>query len=176
VCPDRCCRVWTCCSCLIMIISLGTSTFTQQLVAYNALVPASAGPSLAPGNLPRSEEWVSFSMGSGSDSTSTATDGSGATYSAPMDMIAAMYSGVLTSNIDPVSPSCPSGNCTWPATPTMAVCGECAALDYGEPDCYFVCDDPGATGWRACNYTLLEMTDRSSHRSSDYSEWLSASD
>lgn len=58
-------------------------------------------------------------------------------------MKAAIYNGMLTENISPVTASCPTGNCTWPVTPSMAVCGACSESKY-EKSC-------NAT---ICNYTL----------------------
>ena len=41
--------------CMIMIVSLVFSTFTQQFVVYEVLVPVDAAPL---GNIPRSESWL----------------------------------------------------------------------------------------------------------------------
>jgi hypothetical protein len=45
-------------------------------------------------------------------------------------MKAAIYNGMLTENIPPLTASCPTGNCTWPVTPSMAVCGACSEPTY----------------------------------------------
>lgn len=41
----------------VVIVSLGFSTFMQQLTSFNALVAASNMSSLLPGNLPRSKTY-----------------------------------------------------------------------------------------------------------------------
>jgi hypothetical protein len=45
-------------------------------------------------------------------------------------MKAAIYNGMLTENIPPLTASCPTGNCTWPVTPSVAVCGACSESTY----------------------------------------------
>lgn len=40
-------------------------------------------------------------------------------------MKAAVYNGMMTEGIEPLSAVCPTGNCTWPLTPSLAVCGGC---------------------------------------------------
>lgn len=43
----------------------------------------------------------------------------------PLALKAATYNGALTASVDPLTSHCPSGNCTWPATPSLALCGGC---------------------------------------------------
>ena len=50
---------------------------------------------------------------------------------------------MLSNDIQPVTANCPSGNCTWPITPSLAVCGACAASTYTL-----------ACGNSFCNYTM----------------------
>jgi len=50
--------------------------------------------------------------------------------SIPLTMKAAIYNGMLSENTAPISAPCPTGNCTWPLTPSMAVCGECSNSTY----------------------------------------------
>ncbi|KAL9084301.1 MAG: hypothetical protein Q9165_008129 [Trypethelium subeluteriae] len=38
---------------------------------------------------------------------------------------AAINSGILSANVTPVTASCPTGDCSWPTTPTIGVCGAC---------------------------------------------------
>lgn len=45
-------------------------------------------------------------------------------------MKAAMYNAILTSNVDRPTVFCPTGNCTWPITPSVAVCGNCSPAKY----------------------------------------------
>lgn len=43
---------------------------------------------------------------------------------------AAAYNSVLTSSGSPLTASCPTGNCTWPTTPSLAVCGGCTNITW----------------------------------------------
>ena len=63
--------------------------------------------------------------------------------SIPLTMKAAIYNGMLSESIEPITASCPTGNCTWPLTPTMAVCGGCSKSTYMTN-----CDS------NLCNYTM----------------------
>lgn len=45
--------------------------------------------------------------------------------SVPLNLKAAAYNGILTSNVQPVPASCPTGNCSFPITPSLAICGGC---------------------------------------------------
>lgn len=62
-------------------------------------------------------------------------------------MVAAIYSGTLSADIQLLQAECPSGNCTWPSTPSMAVCGECVPSTFEVYSC-----PPVTPGY--CNYTL----------------------
>jgi hypothetical protein len=57
---------------------------------------------------------------------------------------AAIYSGIIATEIEPLPVSCGAANCTWPTTPSLAVCGECTSV-------YLTggCD----AGTKVCNYT-----------------------
>ena len=50
-------------------------------------------------------------------------------------MVGAIYSGALGVKISPLEAECPSGNCTWPTTPSMAICGECVPSTFTTVDC-----------------------------------------
>lgn len=124
-------RLFTSLGCLVTILSLLYSTFTQQLITLE-LAPSFLNAT-APGNLPRSETWAQWG-GTEFDALSckssrTARHVQRAHVSLAFDpglnMIAALYNGVLAEAVEPSRPSCPSGNCTWPITPSMAVCGKC---------------------------------------------------
>lgn len=43
---------------------------------------------------------------------------------------AAIYSGLLSETVPNLPLSCPTGNCTWPRTPTLAMCGACTNLEH----------------------------------------------
>jgi hypothetical protein len=52
---------------------------------------------------------------------------------------------MLNSQVNPVTTYCPTGNCTWPITPSLAVCGHCAPTTF-KPDC----EDPE---YSPCSFT-----------------------
>ena len=64
-------------------------------------------------------------------------------------MKAAIYNGMLTEGVQPVTTPCSTGNCTWPLTPTLAVCGGCIKSKY-QTNCLqsVTLSDP------CCNYTM----------------------
>jgi hypothetical protein len=61
-------------------------------------------------------------------------------------MLSGIYSGMLSSGTRPVLATCPTANCTWPITPSVAVCGACAESTFGSVGCNSI--------GRSCNYTL----------------------
>jgi hypothetical protein len=61
-------------------------------------------------------------------------------------MLSGIYSGMLSNGVRSVQANCPTANCTWPVTPSVAVCGACAESTY-EP---VGCDSTSML----CNYTL----------------------
>ena len=103
---------------MITILSLAYSTFTQQLIGF-AVLPDPNINSLS--NLPHSD-WFSYQ----GDPTLLR----GVDWVPPPEMISAIYSGILTSTTEPSLADCPSGNCTWPLTSSLAVCGGCADSTY----------------------------------------------
>ncbi|KAK5680162.1 hypothetical protein LTS10_007089 [Elasticomyces elasticus] len=135
---------------LAIVASLGFSTTLQQVVTFTSLVPVHAGSSLMPGNLPRSESWTAV-HGSSSDKLNVSYP--------PFELIAAIYDGVLGGNVSPLKAPCPSGNCTWPLTPSLGVCGACSATTFTE-QCYDTCpptvspSDCKKLPKLMCNYTM----------------------
>lgn len=57
----------------------------------------------------------------------------------PLDLKAAIWNGILNGNLTPLNVPCPTGNCTWPTTPSMAVCGACSNTTY-QQSCNFTND------------------------------------
>ena len=55
-------------------------------------------------------------------------------------MSAAIMSGSLTPNIEPLAVTCATGNCAWPIQTSLAVCGACTAIEWDNP---WSCTDPG---------------------------------
>lgn len=123
---------------LIVVVSLAFGAFTQQLISIENVAVAKASPSVSlPGNLPRSNTWISWTGNPAEDAWSTT-----------LSMKAATYNGILAEDIAPAIASCSTGNCTWPLTPSLAVCGECHHVSY-RTSC-------NAT---ICNYTLPSGTE-----------------
>src|ERR1700733_2874483 len=72
-------------------------------------------------------------------------------------MKAAVYNGILGGNVTTLPALCQTGNCTWPITPTLAVCGECSKASY-----HTSCDST------VCNYTMPAGTVTSVPPPSEY--------
>ena len=68
-------------------------------------------------------------------------------------MVAATYNGILNQNSESLPASCPTGNCTWPVTPSMAICGACSASTYTTSCFPGVCNS-NSCSISSCNYTL----------------------
>ena len=116
---------------IVVIISLGFGAFTQQLIHVVTLPVSSTGiSSLLPGNVPHSLIWINSTGGTPEGGLSTT-----------ISIKASIYNGVLEGGIVPLSASSPTGNCTFPITPTVAVCGECKKVPhttaYNSTDCHF---------------------------------------
>ena len=47
-----------------------------------------------------------------------------------LSMKAAVYDGILSSTVKDTPVSCQTANCTWPAIPTLGVCGNCSQSLY----------------------------------------------
>ncbi|KAI9690682.1 MAG: hypothetical protein M1820_009916 [Bogoriella megaspora] len=93
---------------LLTILSLGFDTFAQQALTTGYRTGAAKKFT---GNIPRAETYQ--------DSTSSSSSSLG------ISAKAAINNGFLSENVLPASASCPSGDCSWPTSPTLAVCGAC---------------------------------------------------
>lgn len=60
-------------------------------------------------------------------------------------MKAATYIGASNTDFEPLTASCPTGNCTWPITPSLGICGACSKSSYQTS-----CQSNQST----CKYTL----------------------
>ncbi len=68
----------------------------------------------------------------------------------PFSVKAAAYNGILSPNIPPLPVSCPTTNCTWPTTPSLAICGACSKSAY-----QLACNSTTATdGPGICHYKM----------------------
>ena len=92
-----------------MILSFGFDTFTQQVLS---VVSLSADTQQFCGSVPRALTYQDVTTNGGI---------AGLNVSAK----AAINNGVLSENVTSVSGFCPSGDCSWPTTPTIGVCGTC---------------------------------------------------
>ena len=63
--------------------------------------------------------------------------------STTLGLKAAIYNGILNEGIEPIEATCATGNCTWPLTPSLAVCGGCNDVGYKSE-----CNE------NVCHYTL----------------------
>ncbi|KAF2148687.1 hypothetical protein K461DRAFT_282159 [Myriangium duriaei CBS 260.36] len=113
LCRGRRSRLVTCLGCMITILAMAYGTFTQQLIGFDFLPTLNA---TALGNIPRAEVY---------DSPRSVISGGSAGAGLPIDLIRATYNGILANDTQPLAAVCPSGNCTWPLTPSLAICGGC---------------------------------------------------
>ncbi|KAJ9604775.1 hypothetical protein H2200_010890 [Cladophialophora chaetospira] len=126
-------RRWLACICALMtIVSLAFGTFVQQLLAVGRFPIYDLKSALQPGNIPRTEIFRYY-----------AGNPAEIGFPLPLYLKASVYNGMLGDNITAVEATCPSDNCTWPMTPSLAVCAACAPSKY----------DVRCKGdW--CNYTM----------------------
>ncbi|KAJ2975798.1 hypothetical protein NUW58_g8257 [Xylaria curta] len=109
---------FACIGSVITILIQGFETFSSQMVTYTEIPTVlvdktGRGTQPAP-PLSRSESWhniVSNSFGETSLKLSTK---------------AAIYDSLVAAAISDLPLFCETGNCTWPITPSLAVCGACA--------------------------------------------------
>ncbi|KAL9063067.1 MAG: hypothetical protein Q9157_008444 [Trypethelium eluteriae] len=94
---------------ILMILSLGFDTFSQQALAVDYRLGES--PKFC-GGVPHTVMYQDVTSNSG-------------VAGLDVSAMAAINSGILSSNVTPVTASCPSGDCSWPTTPTIGVCGAC---------------------------------------------------
>ncbi|KAF2422356.1 hypothetical protein EJ08DRAFT_682680 [Tothia fuscella] len=133
-------RLLACLGALITILSLTFGTFTQQLLAIESLPVVDPLSKLAPGNIPRSETWMNYSGSNGWGLKPT------------LNMKGAILNGLYTDNISPIAAVCPTGNCTWPKTSSLAVCGQCVRSSY-RTECASEVSRIETHG-SMCNYTM----------------------
>ena len=72
-------------------------------------------------------------------------------------MKAAISNGALTQNLPPLIAPCLTGNCTWPSTATLSVCGACTHNASYQTVCVqYDCEnaDYGGGCLSTCNYTM----------------------
>lgn len=117
------------------MLSLAFGTFTQQLLANEYIDVTDLA--LLPGELQRGETYV-YHEG---DPTEPAPE----IPQSPVPLRAAVYNGMMT-NISQLTSHCPTGNCTWPVTTSLAVCGACSPSKFTQSkSCNF---------YNGCNYTF----------------------
>lgn len=134
---------------LLTLGSLSIGTFTQQLISIENLAVQDPKSPLRPGNIPRTVFWNDTGITRGQIGLST-----------PLNALSPAYQGVIAETAVPAQPTCLTGNCTYPATPSLGICGACTALSYQKTACNSTnsglgphCNYTTATGK---SYTLLE--------------------
>lgn len=90
-------------------------------------------------------------------------------------MVAAIYDGILTEEVKPIEPPCPSGNCTWPDTTSLAICGACEKSTYRMLQCDPPqCSECGLNYTSTCEYMLPSGAyPRIMNVAADSSQWMS---
>lgn len=73
-----------------------------------------------------------------------------------LDMLAAGYSATLGGATPGIDAYCPSSNCSWPLTPSLAVCGSCMPTTFERVNCSapgtLVTNLPGYQDAQVCIY------------------------
>lgn len=94
---------------ILMILSLGFDTFSQQLLTIDYRL---GDAQKFCGSVPHASAYQDVTSSSGLTSLNVSAR-------------AAISNGILSADMAPVQASCPSGDCSWPTTPTIGVCGAC---------------------------------------------------
>ncbi|KAI9712054.1 MAG: hypothetical protein M1820_001763 [Bogoriella megaspora] len=98
----------------VAIVSLALGPFVQQIVEYRTRTVARPGLAIIPRALNYSGALPGISSSTG--------------YVPILPMKSAVYNGLFAENNKPAASlpfTCPTGNCTWPAYDTLAICSEC---------------------------------------------------
>ena len=98
---------------LVMISCLAIDTFTQQMIT-SANTPVTDAGRYSPGNIPWTQRYHDF-QGNPAE----------AAFGPSLTIKAAAYNGFLANNVTDIQTTCSTGNCTFPFTPSIAVCGSC---------------------------------------------------
>ncbi|KAI1638987.1 hypothetical protein F4809DRAFT_648931 [Biscogniauxia mediterranea] len=112
-----------CVGAAIIILIQGFETFSSEMVQFNDkptifIDPSSKNFLPAPPPL-RSETWHNVVSG-----------GIGEDMSLGLSTKAAIYDGIIAGSVSDLPVSCSTANCTWPAFPSLSVCGTCAESHY----------------------------------------------
>ncbi|KAI0126392.1 hypothetical protein BJ170DRAFT_595995 [Xylariales sp. AK1849] len=104
----------------IIILIHGFETFSQQMVTYDEAPKLQTNITNPPAPPPaRSETWHNV-----------VTKGYGGDLDLGLSTKAAVYDGILASNVAELTTVCGTANCTWPIFPSLAVCGNCTEASY----------------------------------------------
>lgn len=98
---------------VITILATAIDPFTQQIVSYPLRQDSTAERALVARAQSYNEGSHVLDVGGGvKDAPSIGTK-------------AAVYQGIFTSDVQPLIPDCPTGNCTFPAFDSLALCSKC---------------------------------------------------
>lgn len=117
------CRLSGCLGTLVTTFSSGSGAFARQFLEIESLSIDDPVPQLAPGNIPRSEAFANYS-GNYAWGTATAALTVSSGLKLALGIKAAVFNGIFTDNIVPLAPNFPAGNCSWPRTTSLAICGD----------------------------------------------------
>jgi hypothetical protein len=134
-----------CLGALITILATGIDPFVQQVI----LVETRNATSNHSPTLGRAQSFLQWEDSFEADTEVT------------FDMLGAMYSGIFADSGGPnkvsfgMSPSCPTGNCTFPLFQSLAVCHHCANItDTIEGNCQEEAGNDIFVGLIFCQYSL----------------------
>ena len=126
---------------LITVLSLAFDPFMQQVIAYKPRSVHSGNTTLG-----RTQVYDDTTTGDASDFVS-------------LKLRSALYSAIFDGDqVRTFTPSCPTGNCTWPPVTSLAFCSTCENVD---PNTAMSCKTEGNGGEynnyvasKQCNYTI----------------------
>ncbi|KAK3336707.1 hypothetical protein B0T19DRAFT_396425 [Cercophora scortea] len=107
-----------CVGAAVIILAHGFETFSQQMVTFEQRPRRVVNATMSPAPPPsRSEVWDTYlSRGYTGDLVPA------------LSTKAAVYSGIISTELPAIMASCETANCSWPIIPTLAACGECTSV------------------------------------------------
>ncbi|KAB5549976.1 hypothetical protein GE09DRAFT_1128561 [Coniochaeta sp. 2T2.1] len=111
-------RHMACIGAAIVVLVHGFETFSQQMVIFEERPRMADNATQAPAPAPpRSEIWDYY----------VRRGFTGAVVPA-LSTRAAVYSGIIATELATLTPACYTANCSWPIIPTLGACGECTSV------------------------------------------------
>ncbi|KAI9713814.1 MAG: hypothetical protein M1820_000544 [Bogoriella megaspora] len=108
------------------VLALAVPTFTQQVLTTEYRMVKSLSHGSVPG-IARAQNYNGTML-----SPNGAFDPSDPSYAwiADLPALSSIYTGVFGGPVEQLKPTCPTGDCSWPTTPTLGVCHTCAGTTH----------------------------------------------